>query len=198
MGPQDVGRSAEWPRAFGLVPSLYLGGGSAPFLRWLTPMTSLFTHVSWLHLVYNLAALWVFGAAVERAVGRARFIALFLGLGALAMIVEAALTPASSVPIVGASGAVAALAGAFAVAFPRARILMAAVFLTVPVRAWVALGVWMAVEVAAGITAFRSPASAAGGVAHAAHVAGFLLGATAMLLMHRTGRKDFESPNFGL
>lgn len=168
-GPQEGGRAPAWALSHGLVPA----DVSASAL-----VTSLFAHASWGHLLYNAVALWVFGSALERHVGGARLAALFFGLGAAAMLVEATARPASVVPIVGASGAVAAVAGAFAVAFPRSRVVVAAVFLTVPVRARVALGLWVAVEVAAGLGAAVQSPEAAADVAHVAHLAGFVLGAS--------------------
>ena len=185
VGPQDAGRSAAWLHEFGATPADLLGGGAGRGV--LTLVTSVFAHANWAHLLYNLAPLWVFGAALERAVGGVRFAALFLGAGALGMLAEAALHPASPVPVVGASGAVAALAGAFAVAFPRARVVVAAVFLTVPVRTCVVLGAWVLVEVVAGVGA---AAGGPGGVAHGAHLAGFALGVSLMAALDpaRRGR----------
>ena len=183
VGPQDAGRSGDWAQTFGAVPADLFGGGAHPAgAGWgaLTLVTSLVSHASWPHLLYNLMALWVFGSALERTVGSARFAGLFLVGGVLATLAQAALWPASEVSIVGASGAVAAVAGAFAVAFPRARVVVAAVFLTLPVRVWVALGAWAVVEVAAGTLAAFRGAGGAGGVAHGAHVAGFAVGVLAM------------------
>lgn len=182
VGLQDAGRAAGWTRALGVVPADLLAGGAG----WpaLTLATSLVSHASWPHLLYNLAALWVFGTAVERSVGGARFAALFLAGGVLATLAQVALWPASEVPVVGASGAVAAVAGAFAVAFPRARVVVAAVFLTLPVPVWVALGVWAAVEAAAALVAVGG-AGGAGGVAHGAHVAGLVVGVSVMAVAGR-------------
>ena len=189
VGPQDAGRSAEWVQTFGAVPADLWGGVGWPAL---TLATSLVSHASWPHLLYNLAALWVFGAAVERSVGGARFAAMFLVGGALATLAQSALQPASEVPIVGASAAVAAAAGAFAVAFPQARVVVAAVFLTLPVRVWVALGTWAAVEVAVGALAVFQATGRAGAVAHGAHVVGFVLGVAMMAVVgaRRTIRPD--------
>lgn len=173
-GPQHAGRSADWVALYGAVPAdLWRGGAGWPGL---TLVTSLVTHASWPHLLYNLFALWVFGAAVEPSVGSARFAAMVVAGGVLATLAQAALWPASEVPIVGASGAVAVVAGAFAVAFPRARVIVAAVFLTLPVRIWVALSVWVAVEAAVGVAAAAQRGGGAGTFAHGAHLAGLVLG----------------------
>ena len=193
VGPQDRGRDGAWAQTYGAVPADVAGtfatpptdesDGARPWAP-LTLMTSLVAHASWSHLFYNLLALWVFGMAVERAVGSARMLALYLGVGVLAGAAEVVASAGSSVPIVGASGAVAAAAGAFAVGFPNARVLVAALFLTVPVPAWVALALWAAVEVVAGATA---PASGTG-IAHTAHMVGFVLGALAGIALLRPRR----------
>lgn len=175
---QDGGQSGAWVRTFGAVPADLFGGGAG--WRVATVATSIVSHASWSHLLYNLVALWVFGAAVERSVGSARFAALFAVGGMVATLAQAALWPASEVAIVGASGAVAAAAGAFAVAYPRARIVVVAVFLTFPVRVWIALGVWALVEAGSGVLGPLSEGGGVGGVAHAAHLAGFGVGITAM------------------
>ena len=178
-GPQDFGLASAWAGAHGLTPARYFG--SSGLAHWVaSPLTSIVTHASWPHLVFNLVALFVFGTAVERHVGARWFAFLFFGLGGLALLAEALSDPASTSPIVGASGGVAVVAGAFAAAFPRSRILVAAFFLTLPVRAWVAIGSWLAVEVAMWVSA---PASST--TAHAAHLAGFALGLTVMTLFQR-------------
>ena len=172
-GPQDFGQAGAWAGVHGLTPARYFGSAG---LGWVaSPLTSIITHASWTHLVFNLIALLVFGSAVERKVGARWFGFLFFGLGGLALLAEAVSAPSSTSPIVGASGGVAAIAGAFAAAFPRSRILVAALFLTLPVRAWVAIGLWLAFEVGMWVSA---PASST--TAHAAHLAGFALGLTVM------------------
>ena len=178
-GPQDFGLAEAWAGTHGLTPARYFG--SSGLAHWMvSPLTSIVSHASWPHLVFNLVALLVFGSAVERRVGAWWFGVLFFGLGGLALLAEAVSNPSSTSPIVGASGGVAVVAGAFAAAFPRSRILVAALFLTLPVRAWIAIGVWLVVEV--GMWAF-APASST--TAHAAHLAGFALGLTVMALYQR-------------
>ncbi len=192
LGPQDRGRDAGWAQTYGAVPTeiaAAVGGGPAEGRApgvWplLTLATSLAAHASWAHLFYNLLALWVFGVAVERALGSGATVGLYLGLGALACAAEVAATAGSAVPIVGASGAVAVVAGAFAVGFPRARVVVAVLFLTVPVPAWVALAVWAAVEVVAGTSAGGT------GVAHVAHLSGFALGAVVAGTWIRSKRRE--------
>lgn len=183
---QGGGQAPTGAVTYGLVPADLAAGAL---------VTSLFVHASWGHLLYNAAALWVFGSALERRIGSARLVALFLGLGAAAMLAEAVLRPDSIVPIVGASGGVAAVAGAFAVAFPRSRVVVAAVFLTVPVRAHVALGLWAVVEVAAGASAAMGALGAATDVAHVAHLAGFALGALAMATASALPRRPRVPPS---
>ena len=183
VGPQRFAADADATAALGAVPAEVVAALSQTLATpedrlWSLSSiwTSLTAHASWAHLFYNLVALWVFGSALERAVGRGPVVGLYLGAGALAVLAQVAVSAGSSAPIVGASGAVAAAAGAFAVTFPRSRVIVAALFLTVPVPASVALGVWAAVEVTVGF------GGGTPGVAHAAHLSGFGLGALFALL----------------
>ena len=178
VGLQAQGQDVEWTWALGAVPAEVLPPEGGTVRGTLALATSLVAHASWAHLFYNLVALWVFGSAVERALGAPRTLTLYLGTGVVATLVEAMVSAAPTVPIVGASGVVAAAAGAFAVGYPRSRVVVAALFLTVPVPAWVALGLWVAVELLAG--------GGGGGIAHAAHLSGFVLGAFGM----RAARPD--------
>ncbi len=182
IGPQDQGRDGTWAQSLGAVPSdvvASLGGraaGDEPSHDvWppLTLATSLVVHASWAHLFYNVVALWVFGTAIERVAGSGPALLLYLGGGVLASLGEVAFSAGSAVPIVGASGAVAVAAGAFAVGFPRSRVVVAVLFLTVPIPAWVALGAWAALEVVVGM------GRGGGDVAHVAHLCGFVLGGLA-------------------
>ena len=153
-----------WTGAPGALPP----GGSLATAPWL--------HGSALHLVYNLAALWVFGPPVERRLGSARFAAFALVTGALALAAQAAFMGASMTPVFGASGMTAACLGAFLVAHERARVSLALVFLTVPVPVRLLAAAWLAGElltVAATAAGWIPPAP----VAHVAHLTGFVLGA---------------------
>ncbi|HEY8584648.1 MAG TPA: rhomboid family intramembrane serine protease [Capillimicrobium sp.] len=161
-------------REHGLVPD-----DPAP-LTWLT---ALFVHVGWLHLLGNVLFLWLFGRNVEDALGRARFAGLYLVGGLVASAAQVAVDPSATAPLAGASGAVAAVMGAYLRLYPWAKVLCVVfllLFFTVvefPVLAF--LGLWVAVQ--AGLELLDP-----GSVAIAAHVAGLALGlAAARLLAQR-------------
>jgi membrane associated rhomboid family serine protease len=143
----------------------------------LSPLTSMFLHGGWLHILGNMWFLWVFGNNVEDSMGPLRFVAFYLlsGLGAAAAQVVS--HPASAVPMVGASGAIGGVMGAYAVLYPRARVEMLIVLGFYVTRAAVpavfVLGYWFLLQVLGGLPAIEAEG---GGVAFWAHVGGFLSG----------------------
>ncbi len=154
-----------------------------PFLSVLTAM---FLHGGWLHLLGNMLFLYVFGNNVEDRLGRLRFLGFYLFCGYVATYGFAFFQPHSTQSLVGASGAIAGVLGAYLVMFPRARVLSLLTFLFfLPVRlpAWVVLGGWFALQ----YLYFRGAGVATGGVAYGAHVVGFLVGA--FLVWSRRGRR---------
>ena len=156
-------------RAFGVVPE-------DPSLPGLLATT--FIHDGWIHVVGNMLYLWIFGDNVEDALGRAGFLLFYLGAGAAAALAHTALNPESAVPLIGASGAVAAVMGAYFVLYPRSKVLTA-IFLVlymdiVEVPAIFFLGMWLILQLLVSLTSVGT--AAAGGVAFGAHLAGFCLG----------------------
>ena len=142
----------------------------------LSVFTAMFVHGGWLHLLGNMLFLFVFGNNVEDRFGRLRYLLFYLGAGALATFGHALLSPESTQPLVGASGAIAAVLGAYLVLFPRAKVtslLSFLFFLPVRLPAWIVLGSWFALQ----YVYFRGAAvSAQATVAYAAHVVGFVVG----------------------
>src|SRR6185436_17632389 len=144
-----------------------------------TLVTSQFLHGSWLHLLGNMLYLWIFGNNVEDRFGRAGFLAFYLFGGVIAGLSQVAIDPESTVPTIGASGAIAATLGAYFVMFPRARV-TSLVFLgffyqLIDVPAIVVLGFWFVLQLISGITSLGAVES--GGVAVFAHIGGFVIGA---------------------
>lgn len=142
---------------------------------WRTLVTSMFLHGGWLHLIGNLWFLWVFGNNVEDSMGHARFGIFYLLCGLGAAAAQVLVDPASPVPMVGASGAISGVMGAYAILFPRVRIhtlvVLVVLFFRVAVPAWVMLGYWFVLQlVSTGI------GGEVGGVAFWAHIGGFLAG----------------------
>lgn len=154
---------------------------------WITLLTAMFMHGSWLHILGNMIFLWAFGPAIEDAMGRARYLVFYLVGGVIAMLAQVAGSPASTVPCIGASGAIAAVMGAFIVMFPRDRIrsfVWILVFISIArIPAALLIGVWFIIQLLDAGSVARVQT---GGVAYLAHVGGFLFGVvTARLWVRR-------------
>jgi len=180
---------------FGIVPARltdpawaarvgFPGGGYLSFL------SSMFLHGGFLHLAFNMWTLWIFGDNVEDRLGRGRFLCFYLISGLVAGGLQWATSPASTVPTIGASGAIAGVLGAYLLLFPHARILTLIPILIYPlfvqIPALVYLAIWFALQLASGISAFGQ-GSDSGGIAWWAHVGGFLAG---MLLAKLAARPE--------
>ena len=167
---------------WGAIPAEITGaqGGSGPCrlggLTWEALVTSMFLHGSWMHLIGNLWFLWIFGNNVEDSMGHGRFVVFYLVTGLAAALAHVLLNTGSAVPMVGASGAISGVMGAYLLLYPRARVHTLFFFIffvrVVPLPAWVLLGYWMLLQVAG----LGAAATVGGGVAYAAHVGGFLAG----------------------
>jgi membrane associated rhomboid family serine protease len=134
----------------------------------LALLTSLFIHGSLFHLLGNMLYLWVFGNNIEDVLGSVRFIFFYLACGLAAGLTQVAATPGSRLPMIGASGAIAGVLGAYWVLFPRARVMTWVLLFIVPVPAGVVLGLWFALQIL--------NVGMGGGVAWFAHIGGFLTG----------------------
>jgi membrane associated rhomboid family serine protease len=165
------------------------GSCDAPGLAWpLTVFTSMFMHGSWLHLGGNMLFLWIFGNNVEDAMGRGRYLAFYLLGGVAATATQSIVTfdfapeRDAQIPNVGASGAIAAVMGAYIVLLPHARILTWFVFFFFEVPALLYLAFWFLFQLWVGSFQVLRP-EAGGGVAFFAHVGGFVFGALTVLLL---------------
>jgi membrane associated rhomboid family serine protease len=149
--------------------------GGAP--TWYTPLTSMFMHGSWFHIVGNLWFLWVFGNNVEDSMGRLRFVAFYVLCGLGAAAAQMASNPDATVPMVGASGAISGVMGAYLVLYPQAHVYTLVIFgfyvRTVAVPAAVMLGYWFVLQLLGGLPALNAEG---GGIAFWAHAGGFLAG----------------------
>jgi membrane associated rhomboid family serine protease len=187
-----------WAFRYGLIPAAFFADplGESPRL-----LTHLFSHGGWAHLIGNMIFLFVFGDNVEDRFGHVRFAAFYLGGGLSAALLQTALSPGSDVPMVGASGAISAVLGAYVVLYPHKRVQTLFVPFVVPwlvlslflrrlprfflwwLPAWLYLGYWALLQLWEGL----ADLAAVGGVAWWAHVGGFAFGlATARLLSRRT------------
>jgi membrane associated rhomboid family serine protease len=172
---EGSGALAEFTDAWGLVPREFLRGASQPGptgqIVWLTPIAAMFIHGGLLHLLGNLLYLWIFGRRIEDLLGHARFFLFYLVCGLIASGVQVASDPNSYAPIVGASGAISGVLGAYAVSYPSGRLHL----LWPPMRIPAALFLlaWIVIQIASGLA---GAAEDSPGVAWWAHVGGFVTG----------------------
>ena len=168
---------------FGVVPAhlaAFLAGSpkySLPAV--IVPFfTSMFLHASWAHVLENMWFLYIFGDNVEDYLGHFSYLTFYLISGLIAMAAQVALSPHSTIPTVGASGAIAGVLGAYFILYPRARVLTWIFVVIIYLPAWVILGEWFVVQFVSGAAtlSIANPGRDMGGVAVWAHVGGFLAG----------------------
>lgn len=169
-------------RDWGVVPGrLTAAWGRGELLSGesVTLLTSQFLHAGWLHLLGNLLYLWIFGNNVEDRLGRAGFLLFYLTGGVLASLAQVAIDPGSTIPTIGASGAIAATLGAYLVFYPRARvtslIFLGFFYQLVRIPAAIVLGLWFLLQLVDGVGSLGP--TQGGGVAFFAHIGGFAFGA---------------------
>jgi membrane associated rhomboid family serine protease len=203
-GMGSTGPLAHAVCRYGLIPGELLGrvpaGTQVPLAphvmcvvgqpHYWTVLTSMFTHGGWLHLIGNMWFLWVFGNNIEDAMGHWRFILFYLLCGVLATGAQVLLAPNSAVPMVGASGAISGVLGAYLLLFPRVRVHVL-VFLgffvtTIVLPAYLMLGYWVLLQFLGGLPMLGG--RDVGGVAFFAHIGGFLAG---LLLIRLFIRADY-------
>ncbi len=167
---------------YGLVPARYalaLAGHRIALERLVAPaFTSMFVHGGWLHILGNMWFLWVFGGAVEDALGPMDYLGFYLLCGLAAGITQTFFSWGSSIPTIGASGAISGVMGAYLVLYPRSKVLTLVPFFFiffVRLQAIFMIGYWFLIQFASGVASLAAPQ--AGGTAFWAHVGGFLLGA---------------------
>jgi len=150
--------------------------------HWITILTAMFMHAGWMHIIGNMVFLWAFGPEVEDAMGPLRYLPFYLLSGLAASLAQIALMPHSTVPNLGASGAIAGVMGAFLVTYPRDQIRTLLFFgwfvRTAFIPAALLIGLWFVIQLFSQVGAVAN-AQGGGGVAYAAHVGGFIFGAAA-------------------
>lgn len=162
------------------VPSRFLANPGGDFL---TIFTAMFMHAGWVHLLGNMLYLFIFGDNVEDRFGHIKYTIFYLVCGIAATFAQLAFSTGSSVPNLGASGAIAGVLGAYILMFPKGsvRVLMGRGI--VPVPALVVIGLWIVLQFFSGIGAITSSTADTGGVAYMAHVGGFIAGLVLTLLL---------------
>ena len=179
----------EFVLYFGLVPAAF---------SWVAVFTSMFLHGGLLHFGGNMLYLWIFGDNVEDRMGHGRFLVFYLLCGIAAALAQAALNPDSVVPMVGASGAIAGVMGAYFVLYPHSRIVtLVPLFVVVQVMEVPAiffLGIWFLMQFLSGVGSIATAVGSepAGGIAFWAHVAGFLTGVSGVIIFRRPERQRVE------
>jgi membrane associated rhomboid family serine protease len=167
--------------ALGVVPASLLGRGDLPpELAWVPPwatvFTSMFMHGGWMHLIGNMLYLWIFGDNVEDSMGHGRFIVFYLLCGVAAVLAQALPDPTSEVPMVGASGAISGVLGAYLLLYPHARVLVVIplgfILQTMRIPAGLVLVLWFGLQLLSNALAQAGQ----GGVAFRAHIGGFIAG----------------------
>jgi membrane associated rhomboid family serine protease len=154
-----------------------------------TVFTSMFLHGGWLHILGNMLFLWIFGDNVEDSLGHMRYAAFYFVCGIAAALTHGIIDISSTVPAVGASGAIAGVMGAYIVLFPRALVyvIFGIILIPLPLPAWVLIGMWIVLQVFMGWASLGVD-TAAGGVAYFAHIGGFVAGA-ALIHVFMVGRR---------
>ena len=189
LGPSGIERSAM---GLGMIPAVLFGAARLPARLALVPppltlVTSMFLHGGWIHLIGNMIYLLVFGKGVERALGGLRFLLFYLLCGIVAALTQALTDPAATLPMVGASGAIAGVLGAYLVLYPFGQVFVffwiIIFFRVVAVPAILLLGFWFLMQ----LLSAEGAGASVGGVAVWAHVGGFIAGMILVLFMRRRG-----------
>ncbi len=173
---------------FGAIPAVLFGQAELPAAAVAVPayatiFTSMFLHGSWMHLIGNMLYLWVFGNNIEDVMGHVRYVIFYFVCGIVAVFSHAVTEPSSTIPMVGASGAISGVLGAYLLLFPRAHVLVLMPGLgTTRIAAGIVLGMWFVLQLLSG---GMSLGTTGGGVAFFAHIGGFLAGMALIGLFKR-------------
>jgi membrane associated rhomboid family serine protease len=186
--PGELTQTLQAGMAFPMSDRLSCVIDSGP--QYVHIVTSMFLHGGWMHLIGNMWFLWLFGNNVEDSMTRPRFVAFYLLCGLAAALAQVLAEPSSYIPMVGASGAISGVMGAYLVLYPKARVFtlvpLGFIITTMALPAWVMLIYWMAIQVFGGLA--DSVSEQGGGVAFWAHVGGFVAGVVLIKLFAKTNR----------
>ncbi len=193
-----AGQDNSFAFQYGAIAALLFGQTNLPdtvvtIPPYATLFTSMFLHGGWMHLIGNMLYLWVFGNNIEDVMGHAKYALFYLTCGVLAALSQALTDPASTVPMIGASGAISGVLGAYLLLFPRARVLVLIPGLGITkVAAGFVLGMWFVMQLFSG---GMSLGNKGGGVAFFAHIGGFLAGMALIGLFKRRDVPFFAPSN---
>ena len=178
---------------FGVVPAALLGNQESYISPILSVFTSMFMHGSWMHLIGNMVFLWIYGDNIEDSMGRGRFIIFYLLSGIGAAYLQAIIDPSSSIPMIGASGAIAGVLGGYLLLHPKANVnvlIWIIIFISViRIPAFIVLGFWIIGQF------FNASFGSEGGVAYFAHIGGFVAGMILIPFFKRADISLFQEPH---
>jgi len=185
---QSRGALAGFMDDHALVPAVLIDGFTE-WAGWKTVLSSMFLHGGVAHLLGNCWFLWIFGGNVEDRLGRFRFLVFYLLTGVAGALAQVAVHPGSTIPMVGASGAISGVLGAYFILLPTAWIVTLVPWIVpvLPIPAFVFLFVWFAFQAVSGVGSLMSGSAAGGGVAWWAHAGGFAAGVAMILFARRRG-----------
>jgi membrane associated rhomboid family serine protease len=180
----NSGALKEFIFAWGLIPSRLLGN---PSVEWVTIFSAMFLHGGWFHILSNMWVLFIFGDNVEARMGGFKYLIFYLLSGTAAGLLQTYILPSSQVPMIGASGAIAGVLGAYLILFPRSRIASLVpiffIFTIIEIPAFVFLIFWFVSQIYSGL--FSIQGSSGSGVAWWAHIGGFLFGMVTVFFFAR-------------
>ena len=193
----------EFTYSYGLIPSVLLGIDQLPDnLNKISPIgtifTSMFMHGGWMHLIGNMLYLWIFADNIEDDLGTLNFVLFYFSCGVGAAMSQVLVDVNSQIPMIGASGAIGGVLGAYLINYPNARVLVLIPFgffsQLMKIRALYVLGFWFLLQF---INSFLTTSSGGGGVAYAAHIGGFISGLILILFFNRkiTNKKQKDKNN---
>ena len=172
-----------------VVPKRLLANPAGDFP---TIFTSMFMHAGWLHLLGNMLYLWIFGDNVEDSFGHAKFLIFYILCGIAATFAQVVVSSTSSVPNLGASGAIAGVLGAYIVMFPQGQVRVMMGRGIIPMPALVVIGFWIVLQFVSGIGSISQTAET-GGVAYMAHIGGFVAGLALTFVFRATSRRQITT-----
>ncbi len=188
LGPRTLNALIEY---YGLVPDHF---------QFSRIFTSMFLHGGWMHVLGNMLFLWVFGNRTEDLLGHGKYLLFYLLCGTVAALGQVIASPYSTVPMVGASGAIAGVMGAYLIKFPRARILtlvfIVVFFTTIEIPAPILLAYWFVIQLFSGIGSIARTHLSEGGTAYFAHIAGFVSGMVLVKVMGASGQYNRQRDRY--
>lgn len=189
LGPHAL---SDFLTRFALIPARDLGAGHGGLDAWLPFLANTFLHGGWLHLIVNMWTLWLFGPPIEDRLGHGCYLLFYLGCGVLAAVSHAVFNAGSTVPALGASGAIAGVLGCYIRLFPLSRVIVLVPILFLPLffalPALLFVGFWFLMQVLQGAAELLTPSTGAG-IAWWAHVGGFVAGLALTPVLRKPERR---------